>query len=116
MAGANGMTIVTAGGTYALRSLALRVEKASHSSDLRNDWRKPGDEGGSVARAAQLAKLSQIETSPREPLWNGPQLNAAFVAQVIGQILDDAAPAPSARAAYAHRARSPNPRVFDGLA
>jgi hypothetical protein len=83
---------------------------------LRNAWRKPGDESRGSVRSARSTKLSQYETSPREPLWNGPQLNAAFVAQVIGQILDDAAPAPSAPAAYAHRARGPRALVFDGLA
>ena len=44
--------------------------------------------------------LSRNGTDEAAPLWNGPRLRPAFVAQVLGQVMMDRAPASGAAAAY----------------
>ena len=94
---------------------AARDEKPSHSADLRNETRGQASHAAVESVIAARAGLSRNDTSPREPLWNGPQLNAAFVAQVIGQVLES----PSLRPApLAYRPTRPAAmaRVFDAVA
>ncbi len=108
---------MTAGSVYALRPAVLRVEKASNTSDLRNEQRRAGDGNAGASHAARARKPSHYDTSAHEPLWNGPPLNAAFVAQLIGQVLVDEQGAPaSAQSAYGHRVAGPRSLVFDGVA
>jgi len=45
-----------------------------------------GDARGNEARS-RFAHLSQNGTEESAPLWHGPRLRAAFVAQVLGQIM-----------------------------
>src|SRR5271154_4369394 len=111
MTGANGFAIVAAGGFSDPRLFRSRVEKPSSSNGLRQEKRS-GDEAR-IAGAAPLRckKLSQIDTEAREPLWNGPSLNAAFAAQLIGQVLgrDGGRDAGAALAAYRERDASAAP-------
>jgi hypothetical protein len=115
MASANGFAIVTSGVSTALRAYAPRVEKTKPGNDLRNQARRPAGESVGRSAAAFRSGLSQYETPAREPLWNGPQLNAAFVAQLIGQIVPGAQPA-SAPLAYRQPQHAPRALVFDALA
>lgn len=109
------MAIATAGSGYASRPRGLRVEKAHITSDLRNET-PPDDERRSAGRRAQDARnVSRFDTASSEPLWNGPRLRAAFVAQVIGQLLEER-PVP-AHAAYRRSwPQPPRPRLFDDAA
>jgi hypothetical protein len=55
------------------------------------------DSGGERRRASHSGTYSQA------PAWNGPRLQAAFVAQVLGQVLAPQTGDPRlARAAYQH--------------
>jgi len=61
------------------------------------------DDGFARANEARsrFAHLSQNGTSENAPLWHGPRLCAAFVAQVLGQVMGTAAPSQAgACAAY----------------
>jgi hypothetical protein len=106
MSGANGVAIVTAGGPYRLRALNARVEKLRSGSGLRDDRERSAENSASNAARRNASSLSRYETVQSEPLWNGPQLNAAFVAQLLGQVLADPAAddGRSALAAYRERA------------
>jgi hypothetical protein len=118
MTSAAAFAIVTSGGISSLRQNYARVEKPRDCSDLRNDRRRPEEKSAAHSTFTSAKNLSRNETAPREPLWNGPPLNAAFVAQVIGQVMaDDGAKTPaSASAAYRHHVAGPVSRVFDGAA
>jgi hypothetical protein len=70
----------------ALRERIARVEKPNASNTLRQ---KPGsDESESAYQpgASARARSSRFETADSEPLWYGPRLRPAFVAQVLGQV------------------------------
>ena len=65
----------------------------------------------------RTAALSRIGTQTGAPLWNGPRLQPAFVAQVLGQVLMDPAQRglSLAPAAYGREApQIPNGSFFDG--
>jgi hypothetical protein len=111
MAGAVTFAVVTGGG---YRPAIARVEKASNSSDLRNERRHQAGGFTRDVRHVRNSALSQSETSPREPLWSGPELNAAFVAQLLGQALS-APMAVSAGAPYRKPAPGPVSLVYDAL-
>ena len=100
MSGNGTFGIGGAGSDYALRILPLRVAKPFCSNRFDSER-----EGGARERAPSReeiarAKPSRFETEPA-PDWNGPRLNSAFVAQVLGQILtENEYAARSARAGY----------------
>src|ERR1700740_872889 len=88
-------------GHYPLRTLAFRVGKAKPS-------RRFDDEHGSDAQARREQKSSlhpsQNETQPA-PAWDAAQPNSAFVAKILGQILNDDEREPrSMRTAYSQPA------------
>jgi hypothetical protein len=90
---------------YALRALALRAarpQNASHFHGERQDdlrgQRLPRQNGGG-------ANSSRFETDG-PPNWNGPRLNSAFVAQVLGQMLAKNRYERSALLAYGERGRA----------
>ncbi|HEY2070289.1 MAG TPA: hypothetical protein VGG48_12105 [Rhizomicrobium sp.] len=116
MAGAAGLSIVDGGEFRNRLSYAPRIEKARQSSDLRNDSRDAAHQPPEKAVANARAKLSQFETNDTEPLWNGPQLNAGFVAQLIGQMLVPDRGAPSAPMVYRKTAPVTQALVFDDFA
>ena len=89
-------------GNYPLRALAFRVGKAKPSKNL-------DDERGSDAEARREQK-SSMQSSQNEtqhaPSWDAAQPNSAFVAQILGQILnDDERETASVRTAYSQPAR-----------
>ena len=106
MNGANGFAIVAADDVYGPRFRRARVEKTSPSNGLREERRSGDDARGAGAAPSRCKMLSQTDTEAREPLWNGPSLNAAFAAQLIGQVLgrDAGRDARSALAAYRDKA------------
>jgi hypothetical protein len=109
MAGAAGIAIVTGGG---YRPVHARVEKARQTSDLRNEQRRHDDEKSRDYRHVRHNAVSQSETPAHEPLWSGPELNAAFVAQLLGQLMKAPAIA-SAQAPYRKAVGGPVSLVFD---
>lgn len=104
MAGASGFAIVRTGGGYAARPIAARVEKASNSSDLRNERRDAPHDSHERYAGARAQRMSRYETEARAPLWNAPVLRAPFVAQVLGQYLTDASRPMPAQSQAAYRA------------
>jgi len=113
MTDANGFAIATAADISGPRFRRARAEKPNPCNELR--WeRRGGDQArGADAAASRHRPLSRYDTDGREPLWNGPSLNAAFAAQLIGQVLDTAT-APDQRSALAaYRGRAGCTRAFD---
>jgi len=108
-----GFAIVRTGAGGAWRPHAPRVEKARHGSDLRNDSGAASGRGAHGPRFADGSALSRSGTGARAPLWNGPPLDPAFVAQLLGQALGGASPAAKAQAAYGARCGRPLPLLFD---
>lgn len=93
-----------------------RVEKASNCSDLGQQRMEDRRQDGAHHAHATPRDLSQSETNEHAPLWHGPRLRPAFVAQVLGQVM--AAPARrdsrSVFAAYEEgAARAPLRRGFE---
>jgi hypothetical protein len=109
---ASEFAIVAAGDSYGPRFRRARVEKPSTSSGLHREARSGGEDSAGGAAPSRRRSLSRFETDGREPLWNGPPLNAAFAAQLIGQVLQSQTTqdTPSLFAAYrerfGHRARA----------
>lgn len=106
----------TATGPLPVRAGAVRVEKVRNASDLGDERlhdrapRTPHDE----AYAAR--DLSQSETREYAPLWHGPRLRPAFVAQVLGQAMlpREMQDTRSVFAAYEEgAARGPSRRLFE---
>jgi hypothetical protein len=63
------------------------VGDANHSRDLDGE-RSAGEQMYAAREAcARRPKLSRNGTLEGAPLWNGPRLRPAFVAQVLGQVM-----------------------------
>jgi hypothetical protein len=78
-----------------------RVEKTNASNAPHGERRDNDVRIVTLAPARTQARLSQIDTARYEPDWNGPRLTAPFVAQVLGQVLQqDGDEKRSALAAY----------------
>ena len=116
MTGANGFAIVAAGGLYDLRQIRARVEKSSPYNGLRREQQSGAEISGARAPGSRRRQLSQFDTAEREPLWNGPSLNAAFAAQLIGQVLQDHAVRNELSALAAYRDRLAGARALDRTA
>ena len=113
MTGANGFAIVTADDICGPRFRRARVEKPNPCNGLRQE-RRSGDEARATAvPPSRCTPLSQTETMGREPLWNGPPLNAAFAAQLIGQVLAIHAARDGRSALAAYRDRTDCARALD---
>ncbi|HEV2561367.1 MAG TPA: hypothetical protein VGT78_04440 [Rhizomicrobium sp.] len=87
-------------GNYPLRKLAFRAGKAKPAKSF-DDERQP-DHSAVQGRREQksITPPSQNETE-HAPSWNASRLNPAFVAQILGQMLNDNERG-SVRAAYAY--------------
>ena len=87
MTGTGLIASVTNAGIAATHGRALRVEKARNTSNSGHDTLHGNHDAGH--RDPRVAKrgLSRSETDERAPLWHGPRLQPAFVAQVLGQVL-----------------------------
>lgn len=89
MSGTGTFAIVANASAHSLRAAHARVEKASASNTLHNearaeDFTSPGSQLACTRHAS-----SQNDTDMRAPVWHGPRLRAAFVAQVLGQMMHD---------------------------
>ena len=85
----------------ALSYAPRRVEKAKVSSQLHREHRAPHDAQQPHILPPNKIALPRFETDAFEPLWNGPILQAAFVAQVLAQGMEtQAADVSSALALY----------------
>ncbi len=81
-----------------------RVQGVARGGEASNDFHTlDGERGpdagvrGETRRTTTASRLSRSGTVTGAPLWNGPALRPAFVAQVIGQVLMDQKPSvPSA--------------------
>jgi len=114
MTDAGGFAIVAAAGYSDPRLLRSRVEKPNSSNGLRQEQQARAENSGVSSPIPRRRQLSQIDTAAREPLWNGPPLNAAFAAQLIGQVLgrDTRRDAGMALAAYRDRDTSAAPAIM----
>lgn len=96
------ITNATAAAARAVRTNAVRAGKTGNTSNFGRETLCGNHEDG--RRDPRLAQrgLSRFETDERAPLWYGPRLRPAFVAQVLGQVLtpDGAHDARSVFAAY----------------
>ncbi len=88
----------------------LRARLASRGLAESNHSSALGSEGPAEERRSPIperrrdpGRLSQSGTPAREPLWNGPRLNSAFVAQVMGQVLMERREPHSIRTTAAYR-------------
>ena len=100
---ANGsFAIANAAGTSYPRSLAARVAKPCAASDFRNDTAADDHAANRFSGRSRAQGPSHSGTAEHAPLWYGPRLRPAFVAQLLGQVLHPTPPdATSAAAAYA---------------
>jgi hypothetical protein len=83
----------------------LRARLALHGAAEINDSSTLGSESAdgegyrtTAERRRHDRRLSHSGTGSSEPLWNGPRLTPAFVAQVLGQVMMDAGERSSASA------------------
>ena len=65
-----------------------------------------------TGRRREDRTLSHFGAKAAAPLWNGPRLNPAFVAQVLGQVMMDTQDRASARAPAGYRGAQIAPGVF----
>lgn len=95
------VAIVNRAGAGQSRSLAARVAKPCAASNFRNDRATDDDPTSGFCAQSQNRGLSRSETTEHTPLWYGPRLRPAFVAQLLAQVFYPVPPdAPSATAAY----------------
>jgi hypothetical protein len=82
----------------ALRERIARVEKPNASNTLQQKSGSDESDSEYISGASARARASRFETTGREPLWYGPRLRPAFVAQVLGQVFasENASSAPVA--------------------
>jgi len=81
------MTNATAAAMRPVRTSFVRVEKPRNASDLGHETRRGEHEAGRRDPRLAPRMLSQSDTNERAPLWYGPRLRPAFVAQVLGQVM-----------------------------
>lgn len=96
------ITNATAAAARAVRTRAVRVEKACNTSNFGHETLRGNHEARAHDPRLAQRGLSRSETDECAPLWYGPRLRPAFVAQVLGQVLtpDGAHDARSVFAAY----------------
>lgn len=87
MTGTGALIFLPAGSARGGPARPPPIEKSCCDSRLEQgaDGTKPPETTISAARA--LVPASRYETCLDAPMWNGPRLRAAFVAQVLGQLL-----------------------------
>jgi hypothetical protein len=79
--------VVAASGIARSRAVVTAVEKPCCDKGLQeNVTAQPPRERANDVRS-ERRRASQSGTTSNAPLWNGPRLQAAFVAQVLGQVL-----------------------------
>jgi hypothetical protein len=83
---------------------------------LRQERRSGDEDRGAGATSSPSKPLSRFETTACQPLWNGPPLNAAFAAQLIGQVLDTHAARDGCSAFAMYRDLAASTRALDRTA
>ena len=83
---ARDLSIVSSAPAPVLRERIARVEKSNASNTLQQNPGSPRSENAYNSGAKARARSSRFETIDGEPLWYGPRLRPAFVAQVLGQV------------------------------
>ncbi len=84
-------TVTSASSAIASRS-DVRVRsagKTNTSRSLNGEDASANDFSGTAQGDRRRADMSRIGTTAYAPLWNGPRLRPAFVAQVLGQVMMD---------------------------
>jgi len=80
-----------------IRNIVRGAQASNNSRTLDGERSFGAPPRAETLQPATLATLSRSGTVAGAPLWNGPALRPAFVAQVIGQVMMDATrSAPSA--------------------
>jgi hypothetical protein len=81
----------------------MRTRPVARGAETANDFHTLDGERHASARfqseagrTTTASKLSRSGTGSSGPLWNGPTLSPAFVAQVIGQVTEQKRSAPLA--------------------
>lgn len=87
MTSGTSLTIVTGTGMSHLRSLSVRVAKARFAGDLHDNPAQDSARGNRPEAQLRQHPLPHSGTHETAPLWYGPRLRPAFVAQAIGQVL-----------------------------
>jgi hypothetical protein len=82
------------------RERVTRVEKPNSSNTLQRRSESPDANSPRNSGSRAHAQSSRFDTEESAPLWNGPRLQAAFVAQVIGQVFATAESRTTQSAAY----------------
>ncbi len=73
------------------RLAAPRVGKAADANALHGERRDNARQQHDGGRENAQAALSRSGTEACAPLWYGPQLRPAFVAQILGQVMQSGA-------------------------
>jgi hypothetical protein len=116
MSGQAGFAIVGGAGFSSLRALSPRVEKPRCSNGLHGERRGEDRNARANSEPISAGTLSRSETFVVAPVWHGPRLRAAFVAQILGQALQDDHERASAPAGYQRRPQRLYNLVLDELA
>jgi len=109
------LPIVAASGIARSRVVVGRIEKPRCDKGLRDNVTAQTPEESAERARGDRRRPSHSGTESNAPLWNGPRLQAAFVAQVLGQVLTPRTNDPRlALAAYQRDdVRRPQSRLLD---
>ena len=95
------------------------IGKSSSSHTFDGECGGDGDVRRAPFADRRRAAATQFGTSGDAPLWNGPRLRPAFVAQVLGQVMMDERAAALSLAPAAYRERGtqipPGAIFFDDI-
>ena len=81
------LPIVAASGVARSRSVVARIEKPRCDKGLQENVTTQASHETARNARGDHKRASHSGTESNAPLWNGPRLQAAFVAQVLGQVL-----------------------------
>lgn len=95
------------GGAGRAPALARSVEKASASSQLGARAQDDAKNRDRKTPRLQVELVCQDDTRGFDPLWDGPRLRPAFVAQLMGQVM----PAHTARSSVQRAYGTAAPRI-----
>jgi hypothetical protein len=84
--------------------------KASDSAPFGERRGSAAGESPKAPRRLQVELVCQHDTKSHDPFWDAPRLNPAFVAQLLGQALEQA---PGSRPAQGYAAAAFSARLFD---
>ncbi len=113
MTATGALTVARRADAFHPRLVAPRVGKAADANALHGERRDNARQQHDDGRENTQAALSRSGTEACEPLWYGPQLRPAFVAQILGQIMQ-----PGARSVppQVYQRRLPASLLFDARA